>query len=56
MTRVDECIYTLGEAQYFTSLEAYSGYWEMKILNNTDTKKHLFAMRELSNEFVCLSG
>jgi len=31
LPRMDECIDTLGEAEYFTTLDAYSGYWEMKI-------------------------
>ena len=28
---MDECIYSLGEASIFTTLDAYSGYWQVAI-------------------------
>lgn len=31
LPRMDECIYSLGDGQYFTTLDAYSGYWKMNI-------------------------
>ena len=31
LPRMDECIDSLGDAQIFTTLDAYSGYWQMPI-------------------------
>ena len=45
LPRMDECIDTLGEAQYFTTLDAYSGYWQMKI-RKEDRYKTAFVCHE----------
>lgn len=31
LPRIDECIVKLGDVEYFTTLDAYSGYWNMNI-------------------------
>lgn len=31
LLQVDECTNTLGDAVYFTTLDVYSEYWQMKI-------------------------
>ena len=44
--RMDECIDSLGDAAVFTSLDAYSGYWQVAI-KPEDRKKYAF---------ICHSG
>ena len=46
LPRMDECIDSLGDAQYFTTLDAYSGYWQMRIRKEDRTK----------TAFVCHAG
>ena len=51
LPRMDECIDTLGEAQYFTTLDAYSGYWQMKI-RKQDRPKTAFVCHAGTFQFV----
>ncbi len=44
--RMDECIDTLGEARVFSTLDAYSGYWQMNVAKKDRPK----------TAFVCHSG
>ena len=46
LPRMDECIDSLGDAQYFTTLDAYSGYWQMRIRKQDRPK----------TAFVCHAG
>ena len=44
--RMDECIYSLGEASIFTTLDAYSVYWKVSIRDDHKNK----------SAFVCHAG
>ena len=46
LPRMDECIDSLGEAKVFTTLDAYSGYWQMPIREEDRDK----------TAFVCHAG
>ena len=46
LPRMDECIDSLGEATIFTTLDAYSGYWQMPV---RESDRHKTA-------FVCHAG
>ena len=46
LPRMDEYIVSLGDAQYFTTLDAYSGYWQVRV---REEDRHKAA-------FVCHAG
>ncbi len=46
LPRMDECIDTLGEAKVFTTLDAYSGYWQVNVKKDDRPK----------TAFVCHAG
>jgi Reverse transcriptase (RNA-dependent DNA polymerase) len=41
LPRVGDCLYSLGEARYFTTLDANCGYWQIDV-NETDSEKMAF--------------
>ena len=41
LPRVDDCLDSLGEARYFTTLDANCGYWQIDV-NETDREKTAF--------------
>jgi Reverse transcriptase (RNA-dependent DNA polymerase) len=41
LPRVDDCLDSLGEARYFTALDANCGYWQIDV-NETDREKTAF--------------
>ena len=38
LPRMDECLDSLGEARYFTTLDANSGYWQVPIREGDQNK------------------
>lgn len=46
LPRMNKCIHSIGQAQYFTTIDAYSWYWQINIRKQDRYK----------TEFVCYEG
>ena len=51
LPRMDECLDSLGEAQYFTTLDCNSGYWQLPV-HEEDRDKTTFTCHEGTFRFV----
>ena len=51
LPRMDECLYSLAEAQYFTSMDCNSGYWQLLIASE-DTHRTAFVSHAGNYQFV----
>ena len=51
LPRMDDCIDSLGHAEYFTTLDAYSGYWQMYI-RKQDRSKTAFVTHSGTYQYI----
>ena len=56
LPRMDECIDSLGDASVFTTLDAYSGYWQVAINPKTDTSQPSYVILVSSSASGCPSA
>ena len=57
LSRIDECLDTLGHAKVFTTLDANSGYWQIYLWQTkTKEKLHLLVMLDATNIVACPLG
>ena len=47
LPRMEECLYSLGEAAFFTTLDCNSGYWQIPIAEEDRAKDSFFLSRRL---------
>jgi len=49
--RMDECIYSLGDARVFSTLDCNAGYWQISV---AEEDKHLTALTSHSGAWQCV--
>lgn len=53
LTRIEECIDSLGDASIFSMLDSINGYWQIDIAKQTVTRHPSYVISEHSNTSAC---
>ena len=53
LPRIDDCLDSFGEAQFFTTLDANSGYWQIEVSPRTETRQRLRPTADCIASSVC---
>lgn len=53
LPRIDDALDALAGSKYFTTLDAWTGYWQMEI-REEDKEKTAFVTQRGQYEFICM--